>query len=134
MKNHIRVDIMISYFLFFIVLFILFFMIVYAIYIFRKLRNKKDDCDKENEINPIDEEIKIKDENKIRYLLATIVILFSILYIIFTLIYSHLSLIGVIILAELIVFNCIKRYTHLERFYLNTKIFLILIIICIIFL
>ena len=109
-------------------------MIVYAIYIFRKLRNKKDDCDEENEINPIDEEIKIKDENKIRYLLATIVILFSILYMAFAFVDLFSPLIGQIILLEVIVFNCIKKYTHLERFYLNTKIFLILIIICIIFL
>ena len=113
MKNHIRVDIMISYFLFFIVLFILFFMIVYAIYIFRKLRNKKDDCD---------EEIKIKDENKIRYLLATIVILFSILYMAFAFVDLFSPLIGQIILLEVIVFNCIKKYTHLERFYHNAKL------------
>lgn len=114
-------------------LFIAILMIVYAIYIFPKLRSKNDENSEESETKQVDEDKNLKDENKIRYLVATIVLLAPILYIIFALIVSGLTLVGLIILGALILYNCYKKFTHLERFYHNAKIFLVIIIVYLIY-
>ena len=114
-------------------LFIAILMIVYAIYIFPKLRSKNDENIEESETKQVDEDKNLKDENKIRYLVATIVLLAPILYIIFALIVSGLTLVGLIILGALILYNCYKKFTHLERFYHNAKIFLVIIIVYLIY-
>ena len=104
---------------------ITFLMVVYAIYMFTKLRKKDDDNSEENETDKIDkysEEINVSDENQIRYLVATFILLFPVLYIVYILITTGFAPIGLLILAVLLIYNCFKKYTHLERFYHNAKL------------
>ena len=115
---------------------ITFLMVVYAIYTFTKLRKKDDDNSEENETDKIDkysEEINVSDENQIRYLVATFILLLPVLFIVYMLIITGFAPIGLLILAALLIYNCLKKYTHLERFYHNAKIFLVIIVVFLIY-
>ena len=123
-QNYNIVNVMIICFFLFIAL----LMIVFAIYMFPKLGKKDDDniegkeTDKTDKIDKYSKEGNVCDENQIRYLVATLILLFPVLYIVYILITTGFAPIGLLILAVLLIYNCLKKYTHLERFYHNAKL------------
>ena len=88
----------------------------------------KNNCelDKENL-----EEDKL-DENKTRYLIATIILLLPVIFLEYVLIFSGDPIgmiMGIVVLIVLIMYNWNNGLTHLDRFYCNVKALAMLVIL-----
>ena len=128
--------------IFFIVIFVVLDIIIigYSFYIAlqndRKImeeqENIKSNVNNENSLeteNNVEVNNRKEDENKIRYLVATLILLSPIFFVIYTLITAGSVLIGLIVLGVLILYNCLGKYTYLERFYHNAKLVVPLILL-----
>lgn len=111
-------------------------MIGYALFLLVKGIKKKDNILEENDNKEIKNNTNLdvdkSGENKIRYLIATLIILLPVFGFSYMLIFTEeidSMIVGIIVLILTLLYNSKMGLTHLERFYRNAKLLLLIITI-----